>query len=270
MKKVGSNERGFTLLEIIVVLAVLGALASMLAPVVFRYIDDANQARAQADTRTIAASIGQMYKDTGRWPYYAATTGQGPVAFAAGDAVILTSNPACDTGDTDLATFLDRSGLELSDISRRGSWTRAPPPERLPWCTPHGARGRAIRRPRRAPRPGRRRPARAHRQGGPRGLPGRGGHPRRDGVGHRGRRPGGSSPTSGAPATRRRSRSGDGRATSRSSRPRVRRAGVKGPDGSAGAGGGDVVERLGTLEPLEPVGGPDDAPHPADHVVERH
>lgn len=27
-------------------------------------------------------------------------------------------------GDTDLATFLDRSGLELSDISRRGSWTR--------------------------------------------------------------------------------------------------------------------------------------------------
>ncbi|KRF36976.1 helicase [Nocardioides sp. Soil805] len=27
------------------------------------------------------------------------------------------------TGDSDLATFLDRSGLELSDISRRGSWT---------------------------------------------------------------------------------------------------------------------------------------------------
>ena len=104
MKNVTPDEKGFTLLEIIVVLAVLGALAAMLTPVVFRYIDDANRTRAQNDASAIAAAINQMYKDTGRWPFYAATTGAGPIVWASGDAEILTSNDACDTGDQDLAT----------------------------------------------------------------------------------------------------------------------------------------------------------------------
>src|SRR5437773_8445555 len=95
MKKTVRNQKGFTLLEIIVVLAVLGALAAMLTPVVFRYIDDANLTRAQGDTQTIAAAIQQMYKDTGRWPFY--KVGTGPLTIApATDAATLTSNPACN------------------------------------------------------------------------------------------------------------------------------------------------------------------------------
>jgi prepilin-type N-terminal cleavage/methylation domain-containing protein len=104
MTNVMKSEKGMTLLEVIVVLAVLGALAAMLSPTVFRYIDDANRARSQADVRAIASAINDMYRDTGRWPFYAATTGQGPIAWAAGDASYLTSNPDCDTADTDLAT----------------------------------------------------------------------------------------------------------------------------------------------------------------------
>lgn len=88
------GEKGFTLLEIIVVLAVIGALAAILSPVVFRYIDDANRARAAAETRTIAAAIQQMYKDTGRWPFYAVGTGQ--IAYVSGtDASVLSSDPDC-------------------------------------------------------------------------------------------------------------------------------------------------------------------------------
>jgi len=94
MRTVIRNQKGFTLLEIIVVLAVLGALAAMLTPVVFRYIDDANRTRAQGDTQTIAAAIQQMYKDTGRWPFYKVGTGALTIA-AATDAATLTSNPAC-------------------------------------------------------------------------------------------------------------------------------------------------------------------------------
>lgn len=102
MKKVMTNNKGFTLLEIIVVLAVLGALAAMLSPVVFRYIDDANRARAQADVRTLATAIQRMYADTGRWAFYA--DGDGAVAYASSTmATTLTSDSDCDLADTSLA-----------------------------------------------------------------------------------------------------------------------------------------------------------------------
>ena len=94
MKPVIRSQKGFTLLEIIVVLAVLGALAAMLTPVVFRYIDDANRTRAQGDANTMAAAIQQMYKDTGRWAFYASGTGK--LTYTTGtDAAILTSNTGC-------------------------------------------------------------------------------------------------------------------------------------------------------------------------------
>ena len=98
MKKVTKNQKGFTLLEVIVVLAVLGALAAMLSPVVFRYIDDGNRVRAQNDVNTIAAAINQMYKDTGRWPFYASGTAAVAINTTT-DAVFLTSNSACDAAN---------------------------------------------------------------------------------------------------------------------------------------------------------------------------
>jgi general secretion pathway protein G len=94
MTNVMKNEKGMTLLEVIVVLAVLGALAAMLSPVVFRYIDDANRARSQADVRTIATAIQRFYSDTGRWPMYSAST-------TTADVIYLSSGPSCDpTADT--------------------------------------------------------------------------------------------------------------------------------------------------------------------------
>ena len=93
------NEKGFTLLEIIVVLAVLGALAAMLSPVVFRYIDDANRARAQADTRVLATALQRFYADTGRWPFY--ENGSGAAAYGAGDARYLSSATCAIEGTTD-------------------------------------------------------------------------------------------------------------------------------------------------------------------------
>jgi prepilin-type N-terminal cleavage/methylation domain-containing protein len=102
MKKMSANrngQAGFTLLEIIVVLAVLGALAAIMTPVVFRYIDDANVSRAQGDTTTIAAAINKMYKDTGRWPVKA--SGVDNTAWAVGtDPSILTSNTGCTSAST--------------------------------------------------------------------------------------------------------------------------------------------------------------------------
>jgi prepilin-type N-terminal cleavage/methylation domain-containing protein len=92
------TERGFTLIEVIVVLAVLSVLVAILSPRMFVYIDDANQIRAQADATALATAINQMYKDTGRWPFY--EDGTGRLAYTAGtDYALLTSNPLC-TGAT--------------------------------------------------------------------------------------------------------------------------------------------------------------------------
>ena len=115
------NSKGFTLLEIIVVLAVLGALAAALSAVVFRYIDDSNRARAQGDARVIATAIRQMYADTGRYPYFVdgtrATRNHGPT-----DALFLTSNDACNanpapTGGCDTTRPAAAGGTGWPDLT---------------------------------------------------------------------------------------------------------------------------------------------------------
>lgn len=115
------SQGGFTLVEIIIVLAVISALIAIITPRIFPYIDDAKKTQAQGDVRQIAAAIQVMYKDTGRWPFY--YDGRGKLAYAAGtDAQILTSNTACNGGaantcDTtvpDDATAGDTWGLVTS------------------------------------------------------------------------------------------------------------------------------------------------------------
>ncbi|MBI3492937.1 MAG: type II secretion system protein [Acidobacteria bacterium] len=117
MKTIRRGQKGFTLLEIIVVLAVIGALAAMLAPVVFRYIDDAKKAQAQNDAFTLASAIQQMYKDTGRWPFY--NNGTGKLTYTSGtDASLLTSNTAC----TGTATASSCDTTVPVDSSTGTSW----------------------------------------------------------------------------------------------------------------------------------------------------
>jgi prepilin-type N-terminal cleavage/methylation domain-containing protein len=104
MRRDATAQHGFTLLEIIVVLSVLGALAMMLSPTAFRYIEDGNVRRTQVDAERLAIAINKMYTDTGRWPFYA--DGDGSGAYTAGtDAALLTSNAVCVDGECTDATL---------------------------------------------------------------------------------------------------------------------------------------------------------------------
>ena len=69
MKKFGGTG-GFTLIEIVIVLAIIAVLAGILAPTLTRYVGDARTRKAEADTRNLGAAIGKFYADTGNWPVW--------------------------------------------------------------------------------------------------------------------------------------------------------------------------------------------------------
>jgi prepilin-type N-terminal cleavage/methylation domain-containing protein len=64
------ESRGFTMIEMVVVLAVIAILAAILTPIVTSYVDRARTESAQNDVKKIAASLVQFNTDTKLWPIY--------------------------------------------------------------------------------------------------------------------------------------------------------------------------------------------------------
>jgi general secretion pathway protein G len=60
--------RGVTLVELIVVIAVIGILATVIVPNAFRAIEKSKIARATQDVRAIKAASMAFYNDLGLWP----------------------------------------------------------------------------------------------------------------------------------------------------------------------------------------------------------
>lgn len=65
---------GFTLIEMVVVLAVVAILAAILTPTIAKNINDAKVARANNEIQVLSAAVGSFYKDLGRWPTGNGTT----------------------------------------------------------------------------------------------------------------------------------------------------------------------------------------------------
>ncbi|MCA9483128.1 MAG: type II secretion system major pseudopilin GspG [Nitrospina sp.] len=62
------NERGFTLLELIVVIIIVALMASMVAPKFFGYADQARQTDAQAQIELLGQALDLYRLEKGKYP----------------------------------------------------------------------------------------------------------------------------------------------------------------------------------------------------------
>ena len=88
------NRGGFTLIEIVIAVAIVAVFAAAISPMVFRHLEDAKISKAQNETETIANAVLSYYKDVGKWPV---TNANGPTGNGI-QRVISSNTVATGTG----------------------------------------------------------------------------------------------------------------------------------------------------------------------------
>lgn len=74
-RSIRNEQGGFTLVEVIVIVAVIAIVAGIVVPMIFKQIDEAKITRAEADCKSIASAIHAFRKDLGVWPNLNGTPG---------------------------------------------------------------------------------------------------------------------------------------------------------------------------------------------------
>lgn len=101
-----SREAGFTMAELIVVIAAIAILAAILTPMVFKAIDDSRISRAQSEVQSIGSAMASLYKDTGKWPY---TNTDGPTGavdrLVGSDNVVTTAGTGAGSGAVNWGSY---------------------------------------------------------------------------------------------------------------------------------------------------------------------
>ena len=78
-RKIMGRRAGFTLIELILVVAVVAILAAILVPTVFSILDDSAITKGKADVKAIAGAIAKFRDDTGEYPTRDADVASGEV-----------------------------------------------------------------------------------------------------------------------------------------------------------------------------------------------
>jgi prepilin-type N-terminal cleavage/methylation domain-containing protein len=146
------NQKGFTLIEVVVVVAVIAILAAVLTPYITKYIDDSKIAKARNETQVIGGALTNFYKDVGLWPnrnaagvvgvlpYYTGTTTPTAAAIFTGAPAVVP--PVVAWAGSATAVPLDNSLVTNSgypatgDLSWKGPYAGSALPAD-PWGRPY-------------------------------------------------------------------------------------------------------------------------------------
>jgi general secretion pathway protein G len=68
MKKTSQRLRGFTLMELLIVLVIIGLLAALVGPTLYQRIAPARESTARAQLENFATALDSYFVDLGRYP----------------------------------------------------------------------------------------------------------------------------------------------------------------------------------------------------------
>jgi prepilin-type N-terminal cleavage/methylation domain-containing protein len=138
------NQGGFTLIEVIVAIAVVAILAGIITPSVIKHLNDSKRARAQNDCIVIGSAIASFYKDAGRMPNMTNTGATGGTAMTLVSAGNAPTGPggwiaAVGTGTnaTDLLSNHLSANTPQSQTGFRYPTTATAPGTELQWRGPY-------------------------------------------------------------------------------------------------------------------------------------
>ena len=104
------NQKGFTLVELIVVLVILAILAALLVPALTGYIDKANKEKVIATTRMVVMAAQTEISEK----YGLKASGE---LTGTGELKAVGATPLSKTGTTVSTTEANADGIKINDIA---------------------------------------------------------------------------------------------------------------------------------------------------------
>jgi general secretion pathway protein G len=116
---VTGRRRGFTLVELLVVMAIIATLLTIAVPRYFRSLERSREAVLRQDLTTLRESIDKFYGDTGKYPQTLAVLVEknylrripvDPIAKAADKWIVVNSDDPEDNGVKDVKSGAEGMG----------------------------------------------------------------------------------------------------------------------------------------------------------------